>query len=248
MRQLISIVALSALPLALAGCGGTKNKAAELDSIDAELAGNIADNGSDPALASALGGQIMVDPQLAQSANNDAVRPPAQPPSGAVPPVDIAAARKPGDLGPLRSAPAPGADCPGCKAKDTSLTLAALAQAQGTGSADCVGRVTYSAGWANRLPRGVPLFPDARLTEAAGTSDNGCSLRVLSFSTGQPLQRVLDWYYTRTSEAGFTSRHEAKGSEHVLAGTQRDGGAFAVWLRPRAGGGTEVDLATNNGT
>ena len=250
-RRLIALAASLAVPLALAACGGAKDTDANLASIDAELAPNSAASTKDPALTSALGGQIMVDPQLAQQANNDAVRPPAQPHSGQLPADDVAAAaQKAGTAGDaLRSAPAPSGDCPGCKAKDTSFTLAALAQAQGTGSADCVQRVSYSAGWANRLPRGVPLYPDARLSEAAGAADNGCTLRVVSFSTGAPLQRVLDWYYTRTSDAGFSAHHEATGSEHMLGGTRaNDGGAFAVWLRPRDGGGTDVDLVANNGT
>src|SRR3546814_18626493 len=44
----------------------------------------------DPALADALADPILVDPDLGQQANGDALRPPARPPSGGLPPVDIA--------------------------------------------------------------------------------------------------------------------------------------------------------------
>ncbi|MEG8033190.1 hypothetical protein QP179_17275 [Sphingomonas aurantiaca] len=75
--------ALILLPLALASCGRSSTDQQDLNSLDAELT-----NGSarDPALTSALGGQIMVDPRLAQSSNTDAVRPPTQPEGAAVPP------------------------------------------------------------------------------------------------------------------------------------------------------------------
>ena len=61
-------------PLALAACNpGIPN---------VDEAGN---NAADPALASALQDQIMVDPQLGRQANGDAIRPPGQPYSGGVP-------------------------------------------------------------------------------------------------------------------------------------------------------------------
>src|SRR3546814_10232620 len=44
----------------------------------------------DPALADALADPILVDPDLGQQANGDALRPPDRPPSGGLPPVDIA--------------------------------------------------------------------------------------------------------------------------------------------------------------
>src|SRR3569623_3038103 len=81
-----------ALPLALVACGQRDKDDRNLDSLDNELieAGNA--NTHDPAMMSALQDQIMVAPSLARNANNAAVRPPAQPLSGAVPPDGIAAA------------------------------------------------------------------------------------------------------------------------------------------------------------
>src|SRR5207244_985227 len=87
------LVAL-ALPVALAACGARSDGDRNLDSLDNELvAGGNSNATRDPALMSAVQEQIMVDPTLAQQANIDAVRPPAQPYSGAVPPDGIAAAR-----------------------------------------------------------------------------------------------------------------------------------------------------------
>ncbi|MBS0478045.1 MAG: hypothetical protein JSR79_01950, partial [Proteobacteria bacterium] len=76
---------LVALPLALAACGPKPAAEGNLDSLDAELAGN-GTNANDPAMRAALQDQIMVDPALTGQANADAIRPPQQPYSGALPP------------------------------------------------------------------------------------------------------------------------------------------------------------------
>ncbi|RYD87595.1 MAG: hypothetical protein EOP61_35270, partial [Sphingomonadales bacterium] len=78
------------LPLALAGCGGSNG----LNDLE-EVSGNAAD----PALASALQDQIMVDPQLGRQANGDAIRPPGQPYSGGVPNDGVAANTDQVDMG-----------------------------------------------------------------------------------------------------------------------------------------------------
>ncbi len=233
--------------LVLSGCGKTPDEEAAIADLDNSLTQvNGASSAADPALQSALKDQIMVDPALVQQANADTVRPPAQPESGAVPPDDIAAAaRQPVAQGALRTAPAASGECRQCLAARQALTLGALAQAQGT-EAKCASSVAYSAGWANRLPRGVPLYPDARVAEAAGADGDGCALRVVSFASAAPMQRLLDWYYTKSSEAGYSAEHGADGAEHVLAGTKQ-GAAFLVVLKPRKGGGTDVDLMADGG-
>lgn len=246
------IVAL-VLPLALVACGKREADDRNLDSLDNELiaAGNA--NSQDPAMMSALQSQIMVDPALARQANNDAVRPPAQPYSGAVPPDAIAgspAATGAATSETLKTAPAPkGGDCPQCTAARESLTLGALASRQRDGrTRSCAGALRYAADWANRLPADLPLYPDARVSEAAGSQSNQCAVRAVSFSTGAPLQQVIDWYYTRASSAGYAAEQQADGGEHVLGGTRdQDGGAFALFLTTRGDGGTDVDLIANNG-
>ncbi|MFT3978135.1 MAG: hypothetical protein QM688_13635, partial [Sphingomonas bacterium] len=117
------------LAVALAACGGAPEKQA---SVPANDAGAL----RDPALASALRDQIMVDPALVQQANADAVRPPVQPASGALPPDDIAARGEPAEKDKVRPAPPPGR-CPQCTAARRALTLGALAESQGF-AATCV--------------------------------------------------------------------------------------------------------------
>ena len=251
MRHALRWAMIALAPLAMAACGSKPAPQADLDSLDAQLTNAAAPaNGADPALTGALRDQIMVDPQLAQQANRDAVRPPTQPASGQVPPDDIATRTGAAETETLRSAPAavrPG-HCPQCVAAQQALTLGALAESQGGATGKCAKRVVYSAGWANRLPRGVPLYPDARVIEAAGADGQGCSLRVVSFNSAAPLQRLLDWYFTHTSAAGYSAAHQSDGQEHVLGGTRPNGGgAFMVTARPRAGGGTSVDLMADGG-
>lgn len=231
----------AAAALALAACGKPASDQAALADLDNSLATmNDAASVNDPVLQGALRDPIMVDPKLLQQANANTVRPPMQPGSGALPPEGIAGAAQKQATGALRSAPAPTGTCKQCAAARKALTLGALAQSQGA-SAQCVTNVAYSADWANRLPRGVPLYPDAQIAEAAGADRDGCALRVVSFASAAPMQRLLDWYYTRTSEAGFRSEHQVDGGEHVLAGTKK-GAAFFLILKPRQNGGTQVDL------
>ena len=234
--------------LLLAACGGGDPAVQGTASADAAITGNVAASAGDPALMAALHDQIMVDPALVQQANADVVRPPTTPRTGAVPPDGIAvAAMKPVPGEALTSAPAATGACPQCVAARRALTLGALAAQQGGAAGRCAARVSYSAEWANRLPQGVPLYPDARVAEAAGADEAGCALRVVSFASAAPMQRLLDWYYTKTSGAGFRAGHQADGAEHVLAGTKPGGAAFLAVMRARDDGGTDVDLMADGG-
>jgi hypothetical protein len=242
------------LPLALAACGPAKSSDENLDSLDAELTNTADANqpGKDPALMSALQSQIMVDPALAQQSNADAARPADQPYAAPVPAEGIAAPNpnlpQP-PAGPLMKTPAPRADCPQCDVAKQSVTLGGLAARQkAPGVAACVGGMRYSANWATRMPADVPLYPQARLIEAAGNAAGNCGLRAATFTTDADVQQVLDWYYTRTTSAGFESEHQADGDEHVLGGNrERDQAAFILFATSRSGGGTQVDLIVNNG-
>ncbi|MDO7844666.1 hypothetical protein [Sphingomonas immobilis] len=244
-------IVVAAIALSVAACGPRAAQDANLDSLDNELVDAGSGNAADPAMTAALHDQIMVDPALAGAANKDTVRPPAKPYSGALPADGVAggatSSASAGTGETLKHAPAPGA-CPQCVAARESLTLGALAARQKDGrTASCAADMRYSASWANRLPADVPLYPDARVSEAAGNASGACALRAVSFSTAVPMQTVLDWYYTRTSKAGYSAEHQADGAEHVLGGTRGDGGAFALFLTSRRDGGTDVDLVANNG-
>ena len=115
-------------------------------------------------------------------------------------------------------------------------------------SASCAGGLQYSTAWVQRLPADIPLYPDARVDEAAGAANSGCALRVVSFSTGASIQQVLDWYYGRVTAAGYSAEHQADGGQHVLGGVRgKDGAAYVIYLEKRGDGRTEVDLIANNG-
>jgi hypothetical protein len=234
------------LPIVLAACGEKKSDS-NIDSLDAELTGNLQGNTRDPAMTSALQDQIMVDPALAGQSNNDALRPPQQPYSGAVPPDSVAPGKSVASGG--KPAPAPRGGCPQCKVRDDSVTLGALAKRQADGrTRNCAAGLQYSAGWVQRLPSDIPLYPDARVDEAAGSTAGGCALRVVSFSTGASVKAVIDWYYGRVTGAGYSAEHQADGGQHVLGGTRgRDGGAYVIYVQPRGDGRTAVDLVANNG-
>ncbi|QDZ06642.1 hypothetical protein FPZ24_03440 [Sphingomonas panacisoli] len=246
---------LALVPLALTACGPKPAAQGNLDSLDAELAGNSA-NASDPAMRAALQDQIMVDPSLTGQSNADAVRPPQQPYSGAIPPDSVAGGKNDGTVtaggssssGGSKPTPAPSGNCPQCKIKNDSVTLGALASRQGDKrTAGCARNLQYSTAWAQRLPADLPLYPDARVDEAAGAANGGCALRVVSFSTGASIQTVLDYYYGRATAAGYSAEHQADDGQHVLGGTRRDGAAYVIYLDTRGDGRTEVDIVANNG-
>ena len=224
--------------LLLAACSKQPASQQDLDSLDKELTGaSGTGNQRDPALTAALHDQIMVDPALTQSANTNVSRPPSRPDPLSVPvdPVRGDGVR----TADLKPAPAAGRDCPQCRKADGALTLGELAVRQSGAGAACAQHVTYSAGWANRLPADVPLYPDARVREAAG--NDACGLRVVSFSSGAPVGRILDWYNARVSRAGYSAEHQASGAQHVLGGT-RGAAAYIVYATASPGGGTDVDL------
>jgi hypothetical protein len=245
VRTANAIFALLA-PLALAACGGgdaPQNVAA----LDDELAGNSAD----PALMGALQDQIMVDPQLAQQSNKDAIRPPTQPYSAPLPAETVAAGKTamPKD-GELMKAPAPTPAKAGAfTAQEQAVTLGGLAARQkNPRTASCAAKLAYSASWAARMPAAMPLHPQARVVEAAGTQGDGCSLRAVTFSTPQPLQTMIDWYYTRAIKGGYGAEHQLKDGQHLLGGTRKsDGAAFILFLSARSDGGTDIDLLADGG-
>lgn len=242
------LMTLAGCCLAVSACGGSKsNPPKPVDALDRELTGaNVAAPGAafkgDPALTSALHDQIMVDPNLVQQANRNALRPPPQPVSGATPPEDIAARPAPAEHDVLRHAPAAHGTCRECAAAREALTLGALPGRAKWAVGTCSNAITYTATWSTRLPPGVPLYPDARVSEAAGANGQGCALRIVSFTSSASPQHLLDWYYTKTSAAGFSAGHGADKDGEMLAGRHAGGGAYLVQVRPHADGGSEADL------
>jgi hypothetical protein len=238
---------LLALPLAVAACGGDK-AANNLAELDARLTNDM----SDPALRGALEGPLATDPELAGQSNARAVRAGEKPLSGAVPvlPANAKAAAAQALKaagGRLESTPAPakGEACTDCAA-NRPATLGALARDTGTGGKGC-GALNYAASWAERLPAAFPIYPGARLMEAAG-NDGQCALRGASFISAVPMQTVMDFYYTIARRNGYDAEHQLLDGQHVLGGTRtKDGGAYFITFDNAPGGGTSVDIVANKG-
>lgn len=241
----VRVSAALAFALALGAC--EKSGEADVNALDEALAGNSA-NDADPALTSALADQIMVDPALAQSSNRNAIRAPDGPATAPIPPDTGPGGAQPAPPTGLLRAPAPTPGEPN-PASGTTLGTLAAAQARGTtrGGQDCQSQLRFSATWAARLPAAMPIYPNGRVSEAAGTDVPGCGMRIVSFTADAPLQTVLDWYHTRAVRGGYSSEHQLSGTDHVLAGARPSGDdAFYVILADR-GGRTAVDLVTSAG-
>lgn len=202
----------------LAACGGSGGTAENnLAGLDNEL------NDADPALTSALEDQIAVDPQLAQQSNRNAVRPAETPAQAQYP------------------APVPG----GSGAQQAQLSAAAA----GEGGIACPGGAKWdtNSAWAQRLSATFPVYPGGRVTESAGANQGDCRIRAITFTTGDPVQRVLDWYHTQAVRAGYSSEHQIRDGDHVLAGAKEsDDGAFYLIVTPKSTG-AEVALIANKG-
>jgi hypothetical protein len=114
-------------------------------------------------------------------------------------------------------------------------------------SGGCGAEFEYAMGWANRLPAAFSVYPGSQVTEAAANNANGCRMRVVTFTTAEAPQRLLDWYRGRAINAGYSAEQQARGGDQVLAGTNpADDGAFYLIVTPR-GSGADVALITNNG-
>jgi hypothetical protein len=208
----------------------------------------------DPAMAGALGGQVLTDPDLAgeNGANRAASLPSA---NGAVPAADMspealaaargAALKLVGGPGAMKKAPE-AREGKGPGAADSQLTAAARAATGPNGKNGCSEKVTYTAAWAAKLPGAFPVYPRGAVQEAAGTDDGGCHLRVVNFISPVPVAEMIDFYYTRASAAGFSARHLRDGSDDMLSWT-KGAASYVVMARDLPNGGSSVDLVTNGG-
>ncbi len=175
-------------------------------------------NDADPEIASALNDQILVDGNLDNQSNRNGGRAPAGPANASYPASDPAAA-----AGSAKATAALGKNC-----------------------ADPA-RFDYNMGWAKRLAPAFPVYPGGRVTEAAANNSSGCSTRVVTFTTAEGWEPVLNWYHTQAVRAGYTSEHQLRDGDHVLAGSnEKDNGAFYLIVTPKPKG-SEVALIANNG-
>lgn len=250
-RSFASRAALAAmLALSLAACGSSEESDAGGD--DSALL----DDAQDPAMTGALEDQILVDPDLVDQSNGNAVL--GNGDDGAVPSASLpkgaaargsAAAKAEFQRRGMLSAPEPtvasAEDCENCGGE--AVTLGAMAEKQKRGGA-CTDKLEYAMGWADRMPAAFTVYPGANLKEAAGAQTGSCSIRAASFTTGVGIKDVVDYYYTKARRAGFTAEYQLRDGEHVLGGVKDStDGAYVIFLRPMPNGGTEADIIANNG-
>jgi hypothetical protein len=203
---------------ALAACGSAdQNNLAEMDN-------SLIGNGADPALTSALEDQILVDPNLVQQTHPNSVRPPETP----------VQAQYPAD---------------GAGGNAGGAGQARVAAAGGTGGAAqvsaCGVPFAYGNAWATRLPAEFPAYPGGRVTEAAGSDRGDCRIRVVTFTTADPYNRVLEHYRSLADRAGFSAEQQARGGDQVLGGTRGEAAYYLIVTPTRAG--SDVALIVNNG-
>ncbi|WEK47531.1 MAG: hypothetical protein P0Y56_04360 [Candidatus Andeanibacterium colombiense] len=222
--------------LLLAACGGSKDPPAK--------------GSGDGELSSALGDEIMVDPDLAgQNHANSAVA--AGQEDGTLPPE----MRSPEALdrarsaalvlvgGAMKKAPAAVAVA-GKLPPDAALAVASRAAAAPGDSGNCADRAEYTMKWAAKLPATFPVYPQSSVQEAAGTDEGGCALRVINYVTPVPLGEVIDFYFTRATGAGFSVQRVKEDGDDVIGGVKGKS-SYVVYARAIPSGGTSVDLVTH---
>jgi hypothetical protein len=225
--------------LALAACSDAPTKK-DIDKLDAELSGKASE--ADPALTAALEDQIMVDPSLSNQSNADSIRPADEPLQAPIPPEP-----KGDNLGGSIS----GSGTATASASKGTVTLGQLAQQQA--SVDkanfngCGLDVDYSMGWSTRLPGDLPLYPRARVAEAAGSNKGNCNLRAVTYTANAAPRALVDYYVATARKAGYSAQHKLDGGAHIVAGT-RGNEAYYVILSEARGGGTSADFVANNGS
>ena len=217
-------IAAAAGALALGACDNGQSDLAKLDN-------QIIGNDSDPALTSALEDQIMVDPALTQQSNRNAVRPPETPTQAHYP---------------LPQSGEPGRRPAAVRGPGAGAQAAVQGDAEG-GIAGCGPDFDYNMQWARRLPGAFPVYPGSRITDAAGTDTADCRARVVTFTTADAPQRVLDFYASRAARAGYSAEHQKRQGDHILAGTNAADGAFFLIVTPTGAGADVAIIAKNAG-
>lgn len=243
-RTLLLAATAALLPLTLAACGNNTDNDAELAELDDNLT-------VDPAMREALEGPIMVDPDLSDQSNVNAIRAANGPVNGMVPPIVNQAGQIKGKL---LNAPKPrlmnaNDECENCAGLN-GITLGAKAAAQNaqSGNALCDRKISYDMGWANRMPAEFPVYPKANIREAAGAESGACDIRLVSFVTGGSIKNVVDYYYTLAKHGGYSTEYLLQDNKHVLGGTRAsDDGVYLVTASKNPGGGTLVDIVATNG-
>jgi hypothetical protein len=225
--------------LGLAACSDAPTKK-DVDKLDAELAGKASE--ADPALTAALEDQIMVDPSLSNQSNADSIRPADEPLQAPIPPEPKADSY---------AGAVSGSGTATASAAKGAVTLGQLAKQQATVDKTnfngCGLDVDYSMQWSTRLPGDLPLYPQARVAEAAGSNTGNCQLRAVTYTANASPRALVDYYVANARKAGYSAQHKMDDGAHVVAGT-RGNEAYYVILSETRAGGTSADFVANNGS
>lgn len=222
MKSLGRFVLVSLLALSITACG----KKDDAEALDNRLAAKA---DADPALTAALEDQIMVDTGLQAQANADSIRPPKEPKQTPVPADE-----------PTRVADA-----------SPAVTLGSLAAKQGEMSRDsfhgCGLSVSYSTGFAAKVPTDLPAYGGSKVLEAAGSDENGCALRAVSYAVPAGADAAAAHYADVAKQAGYQVAIKAEGKGKMVSGRRAaDGGSFYVIVQGQ-GAASTADLVVNNG-
>lgn len=204
----------------------------------------------DPAVAAALAEPLLSDPDLAGSSRSGTALTGGGPATGGVPLIlfDAAAAEAARsaarDLigGPIAPAPQPlagGEQSPLARAPTAAAMAAALPFSRACGES-----LDYSFAWAARLPASLPIYPRAHAQEAGGSDRAGCRLRVVNFHAAVQPDEVIAFYLASAARSGLSADYRREGTDLVLRGGL-GGLNYALFVRPLADGGSEVDLIVN---
>jgi hypothetical protein len=246
MSRIAMIAALGLISLSLSACG--EDPKVEAANLDDTLLGK--GNSTDPVLTSALEDQIMVDPALTGQANTHAVRAPDSPARTPIPteatggPAPQTASTLGQRVAAQAAKPAPGANY---SATPAALGGAAKAQASTASFNGCGLDVSYSMAWSARMPSDLPIYPQSKVAEAAGSDSGACRLRAVTFSSAAAPRNLIDYYLNTARKAGYEAALSTEGGEQMVAGHRSDGAAFYVILTPRQSGGTMADMVANRG-
>lgn len=236
--MMLSLRALAGLPLALLALSGC---ARETPAPRPER---------DPVIVTALNGPLMTDPDLVSQNDEGLLFILTGPPSAPVPLLDrdddaIAAARAAAEVlagGKLAAAPDPAPAAASLAGETAAVSarqgLAALGVPGG-----CAQGLSYTFGWAARLPLAVPVYPHGHAQEAAGNDAPGCRLRVVRYLTPVAPADVAAFYWNRASAARLAATRTAgQGEDQIVA--RGAGGGFTAAIQSE-GDVTRVDVVTS---
>jgi len=105
---------------------------------------------------------------------------------------------------------------------------------------DCLRGLIPGRAWAEKLPVDLPLYPAARLDEAAG-HDGDCIARVASFHVVGDRAAIASWYTGRAKSGGYDMERADEDADWVLAGIKGKGFFYIVISPTSDRGRTSVD-------